>query len=204
MTESDRILLTFSETPVGWNETIASLFGASILQTVEWAAVKASGGWRALYALWKNDSQKPIGAALILRKKLFLGFEFWYVPRGPLLDWGNDVLRNRILNDLIQTAKKNNAIFIKIDPDLPVGFGVPDTESYHPNPAGQKLLETYRGSGWLFSPQQIQFANSVWIDLEPSEEDLLAAMKQRTRYKVRLAGKKESPSARGLPLILTN
>jgi len=74
-----------------------------------------------------------------------------------------------------------------MDPDVPTGFGVPGSNSYREQTAGQLLLSEYKKRGWVHSPQQIQFANSVWIDLSPSEEDLLMNMKQRTRYKVRLA-----------------
>jgi lipid II:glycine glycyltransferase (peptidoglycan interpeptide bridge formation enzyme) len=44
--------------------------------------------------------------------------------------------------------------------------------------------------GWRFSPEQIQFRNTVLIDLSPELENLLANMKQKTRYNVRLAGRK--------------
>jgi peptidoglycan pentaglycine glycine transferase (the first glycine) len=44
--------------------------------------------------------------------------------------------------------------------------------------------------GWLYSADQIQFRNTVQIDLNASEEEMLARMKQKTRYNVRLAEKK--------------
>ncbi len=44
--------------------------------------------------------------------------------------------------------------------------------------------------GWKFSQDQIQFRNTVLIDLSPSEDEMLARMKQKTRYNIRLAQKK--------------
>ncbi|HNY19317.1 MAG TPA: peptidoglycan bridge formation glycyltransferase FemA/FemB family protein [Flexilinea sp.] len=176
--------------PDHWNEEIASLPGASILQTSQWAEIKSSGGWTPLFQKWLSADGQLRAAALILRKKIFLQYEFWYIPRGPLLDWEDSQLRTRVLDDLQSLAKKGHAVFIKMDPDVPTGFGVPGTNSYQEQTAGQLLLSEYKKRGWVHSPQQIQFANSVWIDLSPSEEDLLMNMKQRTRYKVRLAEKK--------------
>jgi lipid II:glycine glycyltransferase (peptidoglycan interpeptide bridge formation enzyme) len=58
------------------------------------------------------------------------------------------------------------------------------------NNAGQAVLADLRRRGWLFSADQIQFRNTVLIDLSPPEDELLARMKQKTRYNIRLAAKK--------------
>ena len=46
--------------------------------------------------------------------------------------------------------------------------------------------------GWQYSTDQIQFRNTVWIDLTPPEEVWLARMKQKARYNLRLAQKNGS------------
>lgn len=190
--------------PDEWDEIIAKLPGASLLQTAQWAEVKARVGWEAFPKLWKKEDGTVEAAALILKRPikagpLSSGKSFLYVPRGPLMDWENDSLRDRVLSDLAEFARTQKALFIKIDPDVPLSFGEPGTENYRENAAGQKLLSFYQSHGWVHSPQQIQFANSVWINTEPSPDDLLANMKQRTRYKVRLAEKKGVAIRRGNP-----
>ena len=190
--------------PENWNEIISQLPGASLLQTSQWAEIKARMGWEAFPKLWKRSDGTVEAAALVLKRPISLGpirtgMSFLYVPRGPLMDWDDDELRGRVLRDLESFGREQKAIFIKIDPDVPTGFGEPGTEEYRENPAGRKLLDYYGKNGWVHSPQQIQFANSVWINTEPSEDELLANMKQRTRYKVRLAEKKGVSVRRGTP-----
>ena len=190
--------------PDNWNQIISGLPGASLLQTSQWAEVKARMGWEAFPKLWKKADGTVEAAALVLKRPLLPGpagalMSFLYVPRGPLMDWENDELRERVLKDLAEFGRQQHALFVKVDPDVPTGFGEPGSEGACENAAGQKLLAYYRENGWVKSPQQIQFANSVWINTVLSEEELLANMKQRTRYKVGLAEKKGVTVRRGTP-----
>jgi peptidoglycan pentaglycine glycine transferase (the first glycine) len=107
-----------------------------------------------------------------------------------LLDWKNEQLRDRVLNDLQSLAKKQGAIFLKMDPDVVLGTGVPSSASEVLDHSGQAVTSELKQRGWRYSSDQIQFKNTVLIDLNPSEEELLAGMKQKTRYNIRLAQKK--------------
>jgi peptidoglycan pentaglycine glycine transferase (the first glycine) len=79
-----------------------------------------------------------------------------------------------------------------------LGTGVPERSptspdvgtGEHQNNGGQAVMSALKRRGWRFSSDQIQFRNTVMIDLSPSEEEMLARMKQKTRYNVRLASKK--------------
>jgi lipid II:glycine glycyltransferase (peptidoglycan interpeptide bridge formation enzyme) len=106
------------------------------------------------------------------------------------LDWTNEALRNRILDDLQSFAKKQGAIFLKMDPDVVLGTGVPQSEADFIDQNGQAVMSELKRRGWEYSSDQIQFKNTVLVDLSFSEEQLLARMKQKTRYNIRLAEKK--------------
>jgi len=114
----------------------------------------------------------------------------FYAPKGPLMDWSNASLRTRVLNDLQSFAKKQGAIFLKIDPDIILGRGVPNSEGDVTENSGQAARSELTRKGWTYSPDQIQFRNTVFVDLSASEEEMLARMKPKTRYNIRLSEKK--------------
>jgi lipid II:glycine glycyltransferase (peptidoglycan interpeptide bridge formation enzyme) len=179
-----------------WNRVIAPLPGAHILQTRQWAQVKARFGWEPLPRVWYGNGDRIAAAALVLRRRIPLaGFaarlSVLYVPKGPLLcDWGDGALRARVLADLRALARNCGGIFIKIDPDVRLGKGIPGEGSAREDPLGRAVTADLLAYGWHFSAEQVQFRNTVLIDLAPSEEQLLARMKAKTRYNIGLARRK--------------
>jgi lipid II:glycine glycyltransferase (peptidoglycan interpeptide bridge formation enzyme) len=192
-----------------WNRLVAALPGAHVLQTAEWAQVKARLGWRPLFVTWDREQRYSISkdrppagdpsalaaAALILQRAIPVGgfaarLRILYAPKGPLLDWSDAPLRRRVLGDLHDLARKQGAFLLKIDPDVDLGVGIPGTPEAQENPAGVAVAADLGARGWRFSDEQIQFKNTVCLDLTTSEDDLLARMKQKTRYNIRLAERK--------------
>ncbi len=183
----------YNGTPAEWNQLLLQFSDAHILQTWEWGVSKIRNGWTPKAFVWQNDTQDIEACVLILRRELKLGFlklRVLYSPKGPALTWTDDALRKRVLNDLQAYAKAQKAIFLKIDPDVLLGTGVPGTEEETVNQLGQDIEKTLQKRGWLFSQDQIQFRNTVLIDLTREEEEILAAMKQKTRYNIRLAARR--------------
>ncbi|MCX6068688.1 MAG: peptidoglycan bridge formation glycyltransferase FemA/FemB family protein, partial [Chloroflexi bacterium] len=190
-----------------WNSIIAQLPNPHFLQTYEWGQVKANYGWEPIYLTWSEagfSAQTEVpgltpasvkAAALLLRKKvLSRGFAarlcILYAPKGPLLDWSDEPLRKQVLDDLQKFARQQGAIFLKLDPDVVLGTGLPGTETDITEPGGEAVRADLSRRGWRYSDEQIQFKNTVMLEVGTSEEEMLARMKQKTRYNVRLGPKK--------------
>jgi peptidoglycan pentaglycine glycine transferase (the first glycine) len=178
-----------------WNATIAALPGAHFLQTWEWGQVKSHFGWQPVPKIWRDEHSQPVAAALVLQRVLPIrGLAarlcLLYIPKGPILDWQNAGLRQQVLGDLAAFARQKGAIFIKIDPDVPAGIGYPEQPGAQQDATGTQVVCDLARLGWRFSDEQIQFRNTVLLDLKPDLETLLAKMKQKTRYNIRLAERK--------------
>jgi lipid II:glycine glycyltransferase (peptidoglycan interpeptide bridge formation enzyme) len=179
----------------GWNDRLATLQNPPLLQTAEWAKVKGKYGWQPIPVEWLNDVGETIAMASVLKKQVKikgarLPLSILYVPKGPVLDWNNKQLAEQVLADIKKIAKKEKAIFIKIDPDI-----ITDTFSNQEisvEEISPQIGDSHFSFGeeWQFSHDQIQFRNTITIDLTKDEETLLAEMKQKTRYNIRLAGRK--------------
>jgi peptidoglycan pentaglycine glycine transferase (the first glycine) len=218
---------TESDKARSWNSILTSLANPHLMQTWEWAQVKARYGWQPILATWSGEVDNLVfhnysfnageyqslnkfkpketipvrndpnrAAALILYRPVRLaGYQghmgVMYVPKGPnLVDWRDVTLRNRVLQDLGKIAKQHGAFFIKIDPDVPVGTGLPGKPGAVEKKIGKDLIADLVAGGWHFSQEQVQFRNTVLLDLSLTESGLLAGMKSKTRYNIRLARRK--------------
>ena len=141
------------------------LFGPHILQSPEWGQLKAAFGWQP----WLVQAEHS--RAQVLFRRLPLGLSIAYLPKGPL---GSDWQELWPLVD--RECKRRRSVFLQVEPDW--------NEPYE---AG--LAQTWL-AGFSQQERTIQPRRTVLINLEGEEQQLLAGMKQKTRYNIRLAEKK--------------
>ncbi len=175
-----------------WNQALLRLPHPHVLQSWEWGAFKSRHGWSATRWLIQDTAGEPRAAALVLRRQLpRLPFGLLYVPKGPIVGQDDAQAWEAILAHLERLARGQRAIFVKIDPDVKVGH--------------TPITDRLSAHGWRPSSEQIQFRNTVVLDLTQDEETLLAGMKSKWRYNIRLAGRKgvttESGTVGDLPLL---
>jgi len=156
-----------------WNSFVAAQ-GGHILQSWAWGQLKASFGWQAVRVVLEREGRPVAGAQVLFRP--FLGASIAYVPKGPIVDLADREATEELLAALHRLARRRRAIFLKIEPDLA------------DDPALARRLEGY---GFRPSPQTIQPRRTILVDLTPDPEAILARMKPKTRYNIRLARRKE-------------
>ncbi len=179
-------------TQAAWDKTLACLPNPHPLQSWQWGNFKSRWDWStiplALHIHHDIENSPPLAAAMILKRKIpRSSISILYVPKGPILNYNDPALRRVVLAQLEQFSRRQRAAFIKIDPDVARGWGI---EEERPSPIGSKVLSELQGRGWRFSNDQVQFRNTVELNLQRSEDELLASMKQKTRYNIRLAARK--------------
>ncbi len=170
--------------PTEWRDLLETMPAPHFLQTWEWGMCKARYGWQVARYVWytgNGNTTTPCALASVLTRRMAGGLTgVMYVPKGPLFqDETNAVLREAVLSDLEAMARRARVLFVKIDPDIQA-----DT------PTGEALVTQLRARGWHPSEEQIQFRNTMEIDLRPLPDNLLAGMKSKWRYNIRLAMRK--------------
>lgn len=156
-----------------WQEFINNCPNIHILQTGDWGELKSHFGWKPEWLVHGD-----LGAQILVQE-LPLGFKIAYIPRGPVSS--SESIRNHpdwpaFMEELDEYCLAQKAVFLKMEPDL-----------WEENQEeGNELFQ-----GFKFSSHSIQPSRTIVINLEGTEEQILAHMKSKTRYNIRLAEKKD-------------
>jgi len=176
--------------PHDWNDTLLTLPYAHVLQTWEWGVFKqATTGWQPTrLAFMQGDTVLAMASVLV---RSVGPLRVIYVPKGPALAYDDTVITQSVLDHLQQFARRKFAVWLKIDPDVISATGVPGEDDDSPDPTGQQITDALQSRGWRYSEDQVQFRNTISVDLTRDEDDILMAMSGNTRRKVRTAYKKD-------------
>lgn len=162
-----------------WNQFVkdnSNDFG--LLQLWEWGVFSETIGKKVFRTAVEKDGA-ILAVALVIEQKLKLGKKYFYIPRGPILiddksasDKQVEILE-LLFNEIKTKAKKEGAIFLRMDPAWQDG----DT-----------LRQILSESGFIPSGQ-VQPKETLVLNLRKSEEELLGEMKPKTRYNIKIAKK---------------
>lgn len=160
-----------------WNSFVAASPTSHLLQSWQWGQLKAAFGWQAVRVSAEDGGRLVAGAQVLFRSlpPPFPSLSIAYMPKGPILDFGDQEICEALLSAIHRLARQKRAILLKIEPELP------------DSPAVVRQLQA---CGFCPSRQTIQPRSTIHIDLRADPDKILARMKSKTRYNVRLAGRK--------------
>ncbi len=120
-----------------------------------------------------NGDGKLQAAALIVNYELPFENNYFYCPRGPVIDSlkVNDL--NSLFVEIKKIAKEEKSFLFKVDPPWALG--------------NEKMII---GAGLRKGDYEIQPKCSLVINIDKTEEELLSLMKPKTRYNIGLAQRK--------------
>jgi len=158
-----------------YNDFISLSLYSSIYQSFEWGEIRKYDGWNVI-RLIAIDKDHIVGGLSCLYKKIpFLPKCVFYIPRGPVLDYAcekaSDIF-NILFLRILEIARKENAIYIRINPDINQATCFRDIIL-------KNNLTNVR--------YPILHTTTFRLDLLKDEEQLLASMESRVRYDIRKA-----------------
>jgi lipid II:glycine glycyltransferase (peptidoglycan interpeptide bridge formation enzyme) len=167
--------LDLAQPPGEWDAWVAATPGGHYRQTCGWAHVKAAAGWEAVRVLLRSRGE-PIAGCQLLVKRLPLGRNVAYVPRGPLLGTRDPELCAAMLSAIRSVAREKRIVYLKIQPPVD----------------RQDLPALLRRCGMIASQIQTAPAASVRVDVGPERDvdGLFKAMRSTARRRVRQAEKR--------------
>ncbi len=157
-----------------WDDFVRTR-GGHILQSIAWAELKSRFGWSAQrVALACGD--EFVAGAQILYRRLPLGLVFAYIPRGPVADPHDRTTFAALLDALCSAARVRGAFALKIE------LNTPATPTLSPSPVFDR--------GGMRAGAPIQPRTTIHVDLTRELDAILAQMKPKWRYNIRLAERK--------------
>ncbi len=166
-----------------WDRFVTEHPYGHLLQSWGWGELKQQAGWDALrLALWDAERERIVAGAQVLRRTLphlpLRVGHLAYVPKGPLIDWFQPEQCRAFFSQLNSFLIRQGALALHIEPALEAG-----TEH------GEHIMKQLAALDF-HAARAIQPLRTIMLDVTPDEDTLLARMKEKWRYNVRLAARR--------------
>ncbi|HLI07027.1 MAG TPA: peptidoglycan bridge formation glycyltransferase FemA/FemB family protein [Ktedonobacteraceae bacterium] len=160
-----------------WNNFVEQSVCCNITQSYEWGELAPHLGAEAMRVGVVDDEGRLCAAMLVLIAPVaVLRRPYFYAPRGPVIDNPDSPALNVLLNYVRTEAHKRGAFMLKVEPSVPDG--------------NEQWLVALKRRGFHPNPYSSHVRHEWVLDIRPDEKELLAAMKEKWRYNIRLAARK--------------
>lgn len=152
------------------------------LQSPEWAKLKSE--WTNEVLLVEDEKGNIKGSmSILIRKVPYFKSTMMYSPRGPVCDIHDKEVIKELVAGIKELAQKYNAFILKVDPDVPSS-----DEEFKTivKECGFKIKENVKDFTEVIQPRYVFRLNVE----NKTEEELLKSFHEKTRYNIRLAGRK--------------
>jgi lipid II:glycine glycyltransferase (peptidoglycan interpeptide bridge formation enzyme) len=156
-----------------WDDFVTSHPEANFLQSWDFYEFHQSRGNDVVRRI-AVDEQRNIVAAYAGVVEAAKRGRHLAIAGGPILDWGNLELVEVVFQDMREQGKKENCVFVRVRPQLE---------------RSESSLKLMQNLGAKPAPMYLSVEFAGVLDLNKSEEELLAGMRQRLRRALRKAAK---------------
>lgn len=169
-----------------WEAFVKKHTTSGFLQSFFWSDFKRSIGWETYKIGMKKDGEL-IGGAVIMKFHFSKTKNFLYIPEGPVLDYKSpdaEEIFHALISEIDAVANLTGddlTTHLRIEPRLS-GDNVPT------------FFKKFRKAPYNMEPRHTRMLN-----LDVSEEELLAKMKPKGRYNIKIA-QREKVSVRTVEL----
>jgi lipid II:glycine glycyltransferase (peptidoglycan interpeptide bridge formation enzyme) len=159
-----------------WNQFIEACPTGNITQTFEWAELSGTLGAETL-RIGALEGDELVGALLVVVERApVLRRPYLYAPRGPVVADPSVPALAALVARARGEARRRGAFMLKVEPNVHDG--------------DEAWLATLQHLGFRRNPYAMHPRRSWVLDIRPDEEALLAGMKEKWRYNIRLAGRR--------------
>lgn len=157
-----------------WDRFVTTDPDGHLLQTWAWGELKGAFGWVPVRIAVEQDGALVAGAQVLYRR--FGPLTLGYIPKGPVLATKETEAASALWQAIRERSRPMRAVALKAEPEW--RDDVPERHAW------------LQGHGFRPSASTIQPRRTIIIDLRPEEDEILARMKSKWRYNVRLSGRR--------------
>ncbi len=161
-------------------------------QSSMYANVMSRFGYQHQFIGIVNDSNKLIGASLIIYKEVWMKNKIAYAPRGLLYSYEDERELEEVVEKLQKTLGKQNFMLLRIDPYIPLTIRDSEGNIMNFNNQGTTIIDNLKRAGFKYKGKTLYFETEKprWealILLQRDVREVFARFDKRTRNKIRRA-----------------